>query len=300
MRENRKTHEGLVGAAMGSARLTRRGWLTGVASVAGAVGAATLVPGQARADRYGPQGGTRVLVLGDSMIAGGFGLYLARALGEERGYDVTRRGKSSSGLARPDFFDWLAEAKRLVGETPYDATVVMFGGNDVQGLHMGKVSGRTEWIRWEDEGWSEEYARRINALADIVAPAGQQLFWIGMPVMRPSKFHARVQRVNTIYRAEMAIRPNALFVDIWSVLADEDGQYSDHIYVQPAGASESAPATDDASEGASDDASEPKPKPKGKKVLVRASDGIHLTVAGAHHLTAHVEQVVHAELSGMG
>ncbi|MCX4241634.1 SGNH/GDSL hydrolase family protein [Paraliomyxa miuraensis] len=255
--------------------LGRRRWLTGLAGLAGAT--ALMRPGVARADRYGPRGGTRVLVIGDSMIAGGFGLYLARALGEERGYDVTRRGKSSSGLARPDFFDWIAEAADLVEEGPFDATAVMFGGNDVQGLYMGKASGAAEWIRWEDEGWSEEYARRINALADAVAPDGQHLFWIGMPVMRPTKFHARVQRVNTIYRAEMAIRPNARFVDIWSVLADEDGQYADRIYLTP------------------DDG-----ETKRKKVTVRAGDGIHLTVAGAHHLTTHVEQVIHAELSGQG
>ena len=87
---------------LGSASLGRRGFMTGVAGLAGA---SMLLPGSARADRYGPQGGTRVLVIGDSMIAGGFGLYLARALGEDRGYDVTRRGKSSSGLARPDFFN---------------------------------------------------------------------------------------------------------------------------------------------------------------------------------------------------
>jgi hypothetical protein len=273
----RDVRDDLESMTMGLGRPTRRAWLSGLA--AGLAGVAGLLPGSARADRYGPQGGTRVLVLGDSMIAGGFGLYLARALGEERGYDVTRRGKSSSGLARPDFFDWIAEAERLVGDTPYDATVVMFGGNDVQGLYMGKHEGATEWIRWEDEGWSEEYARRINALADIVAPQGEALFWIGMPVMRPSKFHARVQRVNTIYRAEMAIRPNARFVDIWPVLADEDGQYADHIYLGP-----------DTGEA----------NGKRKKVLVRAGDGIHLTVAGAHHLTAHVEQVVHAELSGIG
>ncbi len=263
--------------------------------VAGLAGASMLLPGSARADRYGPQGGTRVLVIGDSMIAGGFGLYLARALGEDRGYDVTRRGKSASGLARPDFFDWQAEARRLVGETPHDATVVMFGGNDVQGLYMGKG----EWITWDDEGWSEEYARRVNALADIVAPAGQQLFWIGMPVMRPSKFHARVQRVNTIYRAEMAIRPGATFVDIWTVLADENGQYSDHIYVPPKGEAEPAAPAEGAapSEGEAPAEGEAKPKTKRKKVLVRAGDGIHLTVAGAHYLTDHVEQVVHAKLS---
>ncbi len=286
MRDKRQSLEGVVGRGTG---LTRRGWMTGVAGLAGA---AAWMPGRARADRYGPEGGTRVLVLGDSMIAGGFGLYLARALGEERGYDVTRRGKSSSGLSRPDFFDWIAEAKRLVGDTPFDATVVMFGGNDVQGLYMGKG----EWIRWEDEGWSEEYARRVNALAEIVAPDEQQLFWIGMPVMRPSKFHARVQRVNTIYRAEMAIRPKALFVDIWSVLADEDGQYADHIYVGPP---EETEETEETADGAPEEGA-PKPKVKRKKVLVRASDGIHLTVAGAHYLTAHVERVVHGKLSGVG
>lgn len=256
--------------------VTRRGWLTGLAGLTGA--AALMRPGLARADRYGPRGGTRVLVLGDSMIAGGFGLYLARALGEQRGYDVTRRGKSSSGLARPDFFDWMDEARRLVADEPFDATVVMFGGNDVQGLYMGKDHADGDpWIRWEDEGWSEEYARRVNELADIIAPDGQQIFWIGMPVMRPTKFHARVQRVNTIYRAEMAIRPSARFIDIWSVLADEDGEYADRIYLTP------------------DDG-----ETKRKKVTVRAGDGIHLTVAGAHHLTAHIEQVVHAELSGVG
>lgn len=255
--------------------LTRRGWLTGLAGLAGAT--AVMHPGLARADRYGPSGGTRVLVIGDSMISGGFGLYLARALGEGRGYDVTRRGKTSSGLSRPDFFDWMAEARGLVEEGPYDATVVMFGGNDVQGLYMGKSSGQTEWIRWEDEGWAEEYARRVEALAEILAPDGQQLFWIGMPVMRPAKFHARMNRVNTIYRAEMAIRPNSRFVDIWSVLADEDGEYADRIYLTP-------------EDG----------ETKRKKVTVRAGDGIHLTVAGAHYLTGHVEQVVHTKLSGQG
>ncbi len=223
----------------------------------------------------------KTLILGDSMIAGGFGVFLERALKKEYAVPVKRAGKSSSGLSRPDFHDWPEAATAIVAKWKPEASVVMFGGNDVQGLYMGKG----QWITWEDEGWSEEYARRVNELADIVAPAGQQLFWIGMPVMRPSKFHARVQRVNTIYRAEMAIRPNASFVDIWSVLANDDGEYSDHIYVTPEGAAE---------------VPEGEEPPKRKKILVRAGDGIHLTVAGAHYLTNHIEQVVHAELSGEG
>jgi len=260
MREIRKT-------------LTRRDWLLGTASVIGT----TMLPGLARADRYGPEGGTRVLVVGDSMIAGGLGLYLARGLGEEHGYDVTRRGKSSSGLARPDFFDWMHEARALVGDTPFDATLVMFGGNDVQGLYMGKGASDTKdpWIRWQEDGWAAEYAARVAALAEIFAPADQQMFWVGMPVMRPAKFHARMERVNTIFRAEMAIRRTSKFIDIWGLLADEEGEYADRISLEP-----------DAGEA------------RVKKVRVRAGDGIHLTVAGAHHVAAYVQAVVHGVLSG--
>ncbi|MCA9651594.1 MAG: DUF459 domain-containing protein [Myxococcales bacterium] len=245
---------------------SRRRWLGGALGLAGA----SLLPRPARADRYGPVGGTRILVIGDSMIAGGFGLYLARALGEEHGYDVTRRGKASTGLARPDFFDWMEEAERLVGEQPFDASLVMFGGNDVQGLYMSK----DQWIRWQDDGWASEYAKRVAALAERLAPSGQQLFWVGMPVMRPEKLHARVRRVNTIYRAEMAIRHDSEFIDIWSLLAGPDGRYADRIEVPTADGTRT------------------------RKVQVRAGDGIHLTVAGAHVLADHVGQVVHAELSG--
>ena len=254
--------------------LLRRSVLTGAGSLVGA----SLLPREAAADHYGPRGGTRVLVIGDSLIAGGFGLYLARALGEEHGYDVTRRGKSSTGLARPDFFDWMKEARRLVGETPFDASLVMFGGNDVQGLHMGG----DEWIRWPEDGWSAEYARRVAALAELLAPDGQQLFWVGMPVMRPPKFNARMCRVNTIFRAEMAIRRKSKFIDIWPVLADENGEYADRIFVTPADA-----------EGEGNDT-----ETRRKKVTVRAGDGIHFSVSGSVYLAAHVQAVVHGVLSG--
>ena len=107
---------------------------------------------------------------------------------------------------------------------------------------------------------------------DIVAPQGQPLFWIGMPVMRPEKFHVRVQRVNTIYRAEMAIRPGGHFIDIWRLLADADGNYADRLDIDGV--------------------------PGGKTERVRAGDGIHLSVAGARRVEAHVRSIVHGVLTG--
>src|SRR5690606_16641974 len=103
-------------------------------------------------------------------------------------------------------------------------------------------------------------------------PAGRPLFWIGMPVMRPEKFHNRVQRVNTIYRAEMAIRPGARFIDIWRLLADARGGYVDRLDADG--------------------------EPGGKTVRVRAGDGIHLSVAGAQRVEAHVRAIIHQTLAG--
>ena len=211
-------------------------------------------------------GAARVLIVGDSMIAGGFGVFLERALVED-GYGVKRRGKSSSGLARPDFFDWQQEARHLAKAAPFDAAVLMFGGNDVQGLRMPDRS----WIRWHDEGWSGEYAARVARLCDTLSPRGQQIFWVGMPVVRPEKMRSRVERVNTIFRAEMAIRRGAHFVDTWHLFADEQGGYSDRLTVET--------LRDDGSV-------------RRQRVRMRAGDGVHLTTAGAHYLKDHVRGVI--------
>lgn len=234
--------------------LSRRAFSLGAASLASAS-----LARPARAATEPTSGGPKILIAGDSMIAGGFGIFLERALRKDHGYDVARRGRSSSGMARPDFFDWPEEARALVKERKPDATVLMFGGNDVQGLYMGKG----EWIRWGEEGWNEEYARRVNALADIFAPEQQQLFWIGLPIMRPDKFRGRCKVVNTIFRAEMALRRNALFIDTWNLLTDDEGNYVDKMMVK-----------------VSDDA-EP------QKMRVRAHDGIHLSGDGAGVVKRH-------------
>ena len=244
--------------------LSRRGFVAGASAVTLAA-SARIVRAQGR----------RILIIGDSMIAGGFGLYLARDLQREDGYPTIRDGKASTGLARPDFFDWPARARELVAEHGVcDATVVMLGGNDAQGLYLGKGA----WIRFpEQPQWQKEYARRVVELCDIVAPGHEQIFWVGMPVMKPEKLHAKVQRINWICRAEMAIRPHALFVDIWRLLADEDGNYTDRVVIDGDG------------DGDADDGAGSKRR---RGTRVRAGDGIHLSPAGSQYLADYVRATV--------
>lgn len=228
---------------------TRRRFVTSLTAIAGL----GLVPGRARA-------GSKILMIGDSMIAGGFGLFLAQDLEREHGYQVDRRGKSSTGLARPDFHDWISVGAAARNEARPSAVICMFGGNDGQGLYMGKTAN-PEWIRYGEPDWTTEYRRRVNAFADAVTTAGERLFWIGMPPMRLDRLRDRVAHMNGIYEAEMALRPNARFVPIWDALAI-DGRYSDHVEIG------------------------------GKRTRVRTGDGVHITTAGAHYLADFVRPFI--------
>ena len=68
--------------------------------------------------------GRSVLVAGDSLS-----IFLAEALrpllAGRPGTVFTARGKVSSGLARPDFFDWEETMRQLAGSTRPDAVVIM-------------------------------------------------------------------------------------------------------------------------------------------------------------------------------
>ncbi|PRQ02276.1 hypothetical protein ENSA5_25120 [Enhygromyxa salina] len=218
--------------------LNRRSFTLGL----GGALAAALLPRGARA------GGSKVLVLGGSTIHGALGKNIEAALADA-GFTTERHAKSSSGLARPDFYDWPAAAKRYCQRSSPSAVVVMFGGNDGQALFMGE-DAKPKWTRWEDAGWVAEYRRRVQAFADAVAPGGEQIFWMGMPEMKSNKLDGRMERMNGIYEAEMAARPNGHYLTTRGLMPGVEG------YAEFA-------------------------KIAGKNVRVRTEDGVHYSLHGA-------------------
>lgn len=232
---------------MSRIRIDRRTFLLG----AGAGLTTALLPLSSRAAEGG-----KVLVIGGSAMVGALGRGIEDGIAAA-GHPTERAAKSSTGLARPDFYDWPAEAKRLYEAHAPIATVCMFGGNDGQGLHMGKKAD-PQWIRWQEEGWSAEYATRVQQFADAVAPNGEHVFWVGMPIMRAKKLDGRIQRMNEIFSAKMAERPGGHFIDTRAVMSDARGKYAEVLTVH------------------------------GKRVKVRAGDGIHYTMSGATLLSEFV------------
>ncbi|MEO1058910.1 MAG: hypothetical protein AAFY28_18540, partial [Actinomycetota bacterium] len=80
-----------------------------------------------------PSNPASVLIIGDS-DAGTFGPYLQTLLDGTQHAETTLDYKVSSGLARPDFFDWPAEAESKLAEVNPDIVVATWGGTDSQAL----------------------------------------------------------------------------------------------------------------------------------------------------------------------
>lgn len=215
----------------------------------------------------------KVLVVGDS-DAGAFGPYLASLL-DETGVAVTTVDyKVSSGLARPDFFDWPAHLREQVPIVDPDIVVVTFGGNDSQGL--ADVDG-TFSSRWNDpvtakDEWQPEYIRRAGEVMDLLAADGRTVVWVGIPNTSDDDRTARLAVQDEAVRAALATRPAIRFVDTWARFSSPNGGWAEYAI--------------DPRDGQGKD--------------VRADDDFHLNEAGAEILALDIAEVVTADLRTRG
>jgi hypothetical protein len=162
----------------------------------------------------------RVLVIGDSFIRQSFGRGLEREL-SDAGFAVLRRGKSSSGLARPDFFDWWSEGARLVAAHDPAVIIVMMGGNDGQDLLNRNRRGR---VRWGDREWEERYAARVESFLNALDAGARTVLWVELPPMRGRRFEKKVQYIRGIQREMVSRVPSARYVRTGDLLRDSAGR----------------------------------------------------------------------------
>lgn len=124
----------------------------------------------------------KVLILGDSMAATDFGRALQKQLDAHQRIRCARRGKSATGLARPDFFDWTREAKRQLKKHDPDLVVVIVGGNDGQDL-IAKNRARKRRVFWKSKRWKKAYQKRVERFIKLLKGEDRQVAWLELPVM---------------------------------------------------------------------------------------------------------------------
>ena len=80
----------------------------------------------------------RVLLVGDSMMMEGLGPTLHHRLRKRDNLDVHREGKYSSGLSRPDFYNWFENLPIMLEEYQPDLLIMSLGANDTQDIVIDK------------------------------------------------------------------------------------------------------------------------------------------------------------------
>lgn len=209
----------------------------------------------------------KAIIIGDSFIAvaGGIGEILEKELLNYEDITAKRVGKVSSGLSRPDYFDWPEEAKMLILQEKPNIAVIMIGSNDAQSITT--LEGNLV-ENYGSEKWNQEYSKRVSELLDIFAENNTIVFWIGFPVMREKNYSARMANLNSIYRERIKNYEGYYFIPISELFSDKDGDYTAYL-----------------------------PDENGKYLLARQSDGIHLTYFGGEVAVKAVTEKMEEALS---
>ena len=201
----------------------------------------------------------RVLLVGASSIQTDLGRALERHLEVFEGVEVLRHGRHSTGMARPDYFDWNARALELSADFRPDLAIAQFGGNDGQGL-TDRDTGRAVAPFFTD-AWDAEYGARLEAFVDLFADDGVPVVILGMPAMRNAYHQSKMARINAVTRAACE-RAGAYFVNTFAMTADADGNPLARAEVD------------------------------GRTRIVHASDGMHLSVYGSDMVAAGIVEVL--------
>ena len=212
-----------------------------------------------------------VFIVGDS-DAGTFGPYLQTLLDGTGIVETQLDYKVSSGLARPDFFDWPAEIDRKLPEVNPDIVVATFGGNDAQGLAVANGEFIIGDPVANEAEWTEEYQQRVGAVMDQLLEGGRTLIWVGIPNDDNPDVTQRMAIQDRAAKAAAAERPEVIFIDTWKRFSGRDGNWAEFVI--------------DPRDGEGKD--------------VRADDGFHLNTTGAEILALDIAQAIRDTLRAQG
>jgi hypothetical protein len=195
----------------------------------------------------------RVLIVGDSLGID-LGGPLQNDLSNTGVVDPILDGRESTGLTRPDYFNWPVElASDLQSDHP-QVVVIMMGANDPQDF-----PGPPD-IPYSSPKWKPLYARRVATFMQIAASTGATVIWVGLPPMQNRALSAEMAALDSVDQHEAAVqKPRVDFITTWKLLGTSKGAYTPFI-----------------TNGA------------GQVVTVRTPDGIHLTPDGGEVLSQRV------------
>ena len=107
--------------------------------------------------------------------------------------------RESTGLTRPDYFDWPAELTTDLKSAQPQVVVVMIGANDAQDF-LGPPD-----TPYASPKWNDLYAQRVAQFMQFASSGGAAVVWVGMPPMQNPGLSAQMADLNDIDQHQAAI-----------------------------------------------------------------------------------------------
>ena len=216
---------------------------------------------------FSPKKKLRIWIAGDSLVIEP-GYAIVRAAGASPAMESvgTVDGKISTGLTRPDVFNWFDEIRRQVKELHPNVVVLAFGGNDDKAYMTGLPDGTSigDFGGW---AWRKEYGRRVGGVMDTINRAGAFVIWIGLPQTRSADQTQRFDVVNAVAEKQARKRAGrAAYIDTYTMFAGDDGGYAQYL-----------------------------PDGSGRLEKVRADDGVHFERIGGDMIARVVVKELNKE-----
>ena len=214
----------------------------------------------------------KVAFVGDSTgdgVWGGMTQLTLRNACLKANVELGRFAKNSTGLTRPDRFNWATEVARIADSFKPALYMMSLGLNDRQSVvENGQVTLENS------PAYPAKYKERVTAVLKAVAAANTSLLWVGLPAMR----------------AAAADRDARLKNKYFSEAITEFGVASIQ-YVEPWKLNPEAEEDKFASYG---------PDINGRIVQLRQSDGEHFTPAGDLLVAVYLLPKMFASLTERG
>jgi hypothetical protein len=169
-----------------------------------------------------------------------------------------QKGKPSTGLTQPSFFDWPAKAQELAQEN-WGAVIVLMGLNDNLPIRLDK-----KWTQVGEPTWRATYAERALNVMRPFLDQSVPVIWIGPPCVKSKTMDKGMFIIHQIL-AEQVPAAGGIFISGRELTLGPDQEYI-------AGIKDQA----------------------GRFRQLRVSDGVHFTSDGNRFLAARVLEVLRA------
>lgn len=119
----------------------------------------------------------RIMLVGDSLMED-LGPRTHKAFNRRKGLDFVVSAKYSTGLCRPDFFNWPNHMREQVSKRRPDLVIFFIGANDGLSVKEGK-----RLVPTGGQAWREAYGRKMDELISIARDAGAEVIWVELPAV---------------------------------------------------------------------------------------------------------------------